>query len=35
VPTDAPDVAGDSDATTVILDHLFCDGFESGDTSVW
>jgi len=33
--TDDPDAGGGSDPTTVILDHLFCDGFESGDTDIW
>ena len=33
--TDDPDVGGGSDPTTIVLDHLFCDGFESGDTDIW
>jgi len=34
--TDDPDVGGGSDpTTTVFLDSVFCDGFESGDTDMW
>ena len=33
--TDDPDVGGSADPTTTVLDHLFSDGFESGDTDMW